>query len=148
MVTLTVGLYILTTLCAVTLGVLSTLAFSSKFPKNEDLATSVIVPEVRLGCSVDVVTGVATSFLEELDNGTIVCDANNVQTSQSLFLMEDVNGYFATSPSATVVTEMTLSESLYQGFFMQLIGPNMFGLFIDNNFLGVIILAVCPSYTL
>jgi hypothetical protein len=56
--------------------------------------------------------------------------------------MEDVNGYFATSAATKGVAELSLSESFYQGLFMQLIGPNMFGLFTDSNFLGVIILGV------
>eukprot|EP00804_Cyclotella_cryptica_P007304 CCRYP_002543-RB/>CCRYP_002543-RB protein AED:0.06 eAED:0.06 QI:169/1/1/1/0/0/2/396/529 len=139
MVGVTIGLYISTTICAVILGVLSSLAFSSLYPKNDGEGTASVVPEVKLGCSVDAVTGLASSFLTEMSDGSLVCTTEN--STDSIFLMEDVNGYFATSPSVTVVTEITLSESLYQGLFMQLIGPNMLGLFIDNNFLGVIVLA-------
>jgi hypothetical protein len=54
--------------------------------------------------------------------------------------MEDLNGYYATVNTGP--TQLSLSESLYQGLFMQLVGPNMFGLFVDNNFLGVIVLGV------
>lgn len=59
--------------------------------------------------------------------------------------MQDVNGYYATSASVKGVPEMTMSESFYQGLFMKLVGPNMVGLFYDNNFLGVIVLAVSDS---
>ena len=31
-------------------------------------------------------------------------------------------------------------QSLYRGLFMQLIDDNMVGMFINNNFLGVIVL--------
>jgi hypothetical protein len=84
---------------------------------------------------------VATSFLTEMNDGSVMCAAGEA-TSESLFLMQDVNGYYATSAAAKGVTQMSLSESLYQGLFMQLIGPNMVGLFTDNNFLGVIVLGV------
>jgi len=142
MVGVTIGLYISTTICAVIFGVLSSLAFSSLYPKNSGEGAATVVPEVKLGCSVDAMTGLATSFLTEMNDGSLVCTTEN---SDSIFLMEDVNGYFAVSSSTTAVTDITLSESLYQGLFMQLIGPNMLGLFIDNNFLGVIVLAVSKS---
>ena len=31
-------------------------------------------------------------------------------------------------------------QSLYQGLFMQLVDDNMVGMFVNNNFLGVIVL--------
>lgn len=139
MVGVTIGLYIFTTVCAVILGVLSSVAFSSLYPKNDGEGTAAVVPEVKLGCSVDPISGHATSFLTEMADGSLICMAEN--SDDSIFLMEDINGYFAVSPSATAVTEITLNRSLYEGLFMQIIGPNMFGLFIDNNFLGVIVLA-------
>jgi Na+/H+-dicarboxylate symporter len=75
-----------------------------------------------------------------MNDGSLMCAAGD-PTIEALFLMQDVDGYYATSSAAKGITEMSLSESLYQGLFMNLIGPNMVGLFVDNNFLGVIILA-------
>ena len=135
----TIGLYILTTVCAATIGVLSSLAFSTKYTEIEQ-EMDAVASEVRFGCSVDA-TGHPTSFLTEMNDGSVMCAAGD-PTSESLFLMDDVNGYYATSAAAKGVTEMSLSESLYTGLFMNLIGPNMVGLFYDNNFLGVIVLAV------
>jgi Na+/H+-dicarboxylate symporter len=136
----TIGLYVLTTLCAAIIGVLSSLAFSGKYTELDTGEGDAIVPEVRLVCGVDAALN-PTSFLTEMTDGSVMCAAGDA-TSEALFLMEDVNGYYATSASAKGVTEMSLSQSLYQGLFMQLIGPNMVGLFYDNNFLGVIVLAV------
>lgn len=143
MVGVTIGLYISTTICAVIFGVLSSLAFSSLYPKNSDEGAATVAPEVKLGCSVDAMTGLARSFLAEMNDGSLLCTTEN--STDSIFLLEDVNGYFAVSSSTMAVTDITLSESLYQGLFMQLIGPNMLGLFIDSNFLGVIVLAVSTS---
>jgi len=138
MVAVTIGLYIFTTICAVCFAILSSLAYSGKYIVAEDTTGEEIPPEVRLACSVDDYM-VATSFLTEMNDGSVMCAAGEA-TSESLFLMQDVNGYYATSAAAKGVTQMSLSESLYQGLFMQLIGPNMVGLFTDNNFLGVIVL--------
>jgi Na+/H+-dicarboxylate symporter len=134
----TIGLYILTTLCAAIIGVLTSLAFSGKYTELDGEGEPV-VSEVRLACSVDDAMN-PTSFLTEMNDGSVMCAAGD-PTNQSIFMMQDVNGYYATSAEATGVTEMTLSESLYQGLFMNLIGPNMVGLFVDDNFLGVIVLA-------
>jgi hypothetical protein len=116
MVGITIGLYISTTICAVICGVLSSLAFSSLYPKNTGESAATVVPEVKLGCSVDVMTGLATSFLTEMNDGSLACTTEN--STDSIFLMEDVNGYFAVSSSTMAVTEITLSESLYEGLFM------------------------------
>ena len=129
------------------IGVLSSLAFSSKYVVHEHEEETILPAEVRLACSVDAITGQPTGFLTEMNDGSIVC-AGGEATSEALFLMEDVNGYFATSAATKGVTEISLSESFYQGLFMQLIGPNMFGLFTDSNFLGVIILGVSSSFAL
>ena len=143
MVAVTIGLYIFTTICAVCFAILSSLAYSSKYVVAEDTTGEAIPPEVRLACSVDDAMN-PTSFLTEMNDGSVMCAAGEA-TSESLFLMEDVNGYYATSADAKGVTQLSLSESLYQGLFMQLIGPNMVGLFTDNNFLGVIVLGVSES---
>jgi hypothetical protein len=145
MVLLTICLYIFTTICAVCFAILSSLAYSGKYIVAEDTTGDAVPPEVRLVCSVDAALN-PTSFLTENNDGSVMCAAGNA-TSEALFLMQDVNGYYATSAAAKGVTEMSLSESLYQGLFMQLIGPNMVGLFVDNNFLGVIVLGVSIQYS-
>ena len=146
MVLMTILLYIFTTICAVCFAVLSSLAYSGKYVVADDTSGDEVPPEVTLACSVDA-AGVPTSFLTEMNDGSVMCAAGD-PTSEAMFLMDDVNGYYATSAAAKGVTQMSLSESLYSGLFMQLIGPNMVGLFVDNNFLGVIVLGVSWSYWL
>ena len=140
MVLMTILLYIFTTICAVCFAILSSLAYSGKYIVADDMSGDEVPSEVRLACSVDG-AGTPTSYLTEMNDGSVMCAAGD-PTSEALFLMDDVNGYYATSAAAKGVTEMSLSESLYSGLFMQLIGPNMVGLFVDNNFLGVIVLGV------
>ncbi|KAL3776781.1 hypothetical protein ACHAWO_008426 [Cyclotella atomus] len=138
MVKKTIGLYLFTTVCAVCLGVLSSLTFGSKYVVHNHEEEVAVPAEVRLACSVDD-AGLPSAYLTEMNDGSVVCAAGEAM-SEALFLMDDVNGYFATS-AENEVAELSLSESFYQGLFMQLIGSNMFGLFTDSNFLGVIILA-------
>jgi Na+/H+-dicarboxylate symporter len=138
MVLMTILLYIFTTICAVCFAILSSLAYSGKYVVADDTSGDEVPSEVTLACSVDA-AGVPTSFLTEMNDGSVMCAAGD-PTSEAMFLMDDVNGYYATSAAAKGVTQMSLSESLYSGLFMQLIGPNMVGLFVDNNFLGVIVL--------
>ena len=139
----TIGLYILTTVCAALIGVLSSLAFSTKYDPLEQEDAAVVPAEMRLACSVDGAEN-PTSFLTEMNDGSVMCAAGD-PTDESLFLMQDVNGYFVAANEGSGITQMSISESLYEGLFMGLIGPNMVGLFYDNNFLGVIVLAVSNS---
>ena len=139
----TIGLYILTTVCAALIGVLSSLAFSTKYEPLEQDDGAVVAAEMRLACSVDG-TGNPISFLTEMNDGSVMCAAGD-PTDESLFLMQDVNGYFVPANEGSGITQLSISESLYEGLFMGLIGPNMVGLFYDNNFLGVIVLAVSNS---
>jgi Na+/H+-dicarboxylate symporter len=136
----TICLYLLTTICAACVGVLTSLAFSTKYNEMDNEIDEQMMPEVKFACSIDA-AGSPTSFLTEMNDGSVIC-ANGEATDESLFLMQDVNGYYATSAAVKGVPELSMSENFYQGLFMKLIGPNMVGLFVDNNFLGVIVLAV------
>ena len=136
----TIGLYIMTTVCAAIMGVLSALAFSGKYTELDQEDSANVAAEMRFGCSVDD-SGVPTSFLTELNDGSVTCVVGD-PTDESLFLMQDVNGYYVASEGDDGLAEISISESLYEGLFMGLIGPNMVGLFYDTNFLGVIVLAV------
>ena len=138
MVAVTIGLYIFTTFCAVVFAVIASLIYSGKYVVADDATEDVPIPEVMLACSAD-----ATSFLTEMNDGSVMCAAGD-PTEESLFLMQDVNGYFATSMGDDAPAKLSLSESLYEGLFMQLVGPNMIG-FVDSKFLGVIVLGVSSS---
>lgn len=135
----TLGLYLLTTVCASLIGVLMSVIFS-QFYYVEDMAEPQIYPDVRLGCSVNNVTQEITSFLTETDDGSISCVAGSADTSTT-FRVDDVNGYFPNPSAESELAQMTLSESLVSGLFQQLVPDNFLGAFTDSNFLGIIVLA-------
>ena len=120
MVAVTIGLYIFTTFCAVVFAVIASLIYSGKYVVADDATEDVPLPEVTLACSVDE-AGAATSFLTEMNDGSVMCVDGGDPTEESLFLMQDVNGYFATSIGADAPAKLSLSESLYEGLFMQMV---------------------------
>mmetsp|Transcript_16321 Transcript_16321/g.35516 ORF Transcript_16321/g.35516 Transcript_16321/m.35516 type:complete len:596 (-) Transcript_16321:332-2119(-) len=136
----TIGLYVCTTICAAIIGVLSSVIFSRYYVLQgvEDVAN--VAANVRLGCANQ--NGAIESYLTEQADGSVMCldEPMSGLDNSTVFLMEDVNNYFAKSPSAGEPAKLTLSESVYQGLFLQLIDDNMVGMFVKNNFLGVIIL--------
>jgi len=123
-------------------------------------------PNVKIGCNLDEF-GNPQSFLTQQADGSVLCEANGGSGNGTIFSLEDINGYFQESPQAKGPAELSLSEGLYQGkmrfslnwpyydvssscsnilfvprigLFMQLVGGNMFKLFTEENFLGVIVL--------
>ena len=120
MVAVTIGLYIFTTICAVTFAIIGSLIYSDKYAVADDTSGDTSIPEVTLACSVDS-AGNPTSFLTEMNDGSVMCVDGGDPTEESLFLMQDVNGYFATSIGADAPAKLSLSESLYEGLFMQMV---------------------------
>ena len=133
----TLGLYLLTTVCASLIAVIMSVIFSN-FYAVEVEEKPPVYPDVYLGCSVNNETQQITSYLTEADDGSISCAAGSAGESTT-FRIEDVNGYFPTSESE--IAQLTLSESLVKGVFQDLIPDNFFGAFSNGNFLGVIVLA-------
>ncbi|KAL7545878.1 hypothetical protein ACHAWF_009223 [Thalassiosira exigua] len=129
----TIGLYIVYTFFAACIGCAMSVAFRQFYVLAGNHAVG-IEPEVRLGCDAD-------SYLTKQADGSVACEANGADGNSTLFMLDDVNGYFAKSKAAQGLAQVSLSDSLYEGLFMSFIGPNMFGLFVGGNFLGVIILA-------
>lgn len=66
-----------------------------------------ILPEVRIGCNGDL-----TSLLATQDDGSVVCTSEG-GASNTTFLMDDINGYFAVSPEAEGYAQLSLSDSIY-----------------------------------
>ena len=134
----TIGLYLLTTLAAAVIGVCMSVAFSN-FYTLQDGQAEVVPPDVLLGCTTDGDT--ITSYLTEMDDGSVACVPGDGAGAASTFSVDDVNGYFALSAKARGPAELTISESLRDGLFNELIPNNFVGAFTDSNFLGVIVLA-------
>lgn len=165
-VLMTIGLYLLTTVCASLIGVASSVIFSNFYTLTNGVPDEVD-PVVRMGCSYDA-DGMIGSYLTKSEGGSVSCSAAS-DGEDTMFMMDDVNGYFAKSGLAEGPAQLTLSESIYQvrfavylqalcsfhfpkhvlsalipllhyiqGLFMQLIDDNFVGMFYRSNFLGVV----------
>ncbi|KAL7543231.1 hypothetical protein ACHAWF_007344 [Thalassiosira exigua] len=141
----TIGLYLCTTVAGAIIGCMSSVIFSGTYDLQSNGSEDTEGPsvaDVRLGCQVDE-NGMTASYLTETEEGSVVCmDKSLLESNGSaLFRMEDVNQHFATADDIEGPAKLTLSESIYQGLFMQLFYDNMIGIFTNSNFLGVIVLA-------
>jgi len=99
----TIGLYLMTTIIASILGILSIVSFKGAFEAGtfEDPPPAT----VKLGCNA------ADTFLTEMDDGTVMCSADMEDNSE--FLIEDITGTFVKS-SGGVRSDISLSDILYQ----------------------------------
>ena len=107
----TIGLYVLTTVLAATIGCITSLIFQRFYILSDSMVVDVN-PEVRLGCQTDS-NGAITSYLTEQDDGSVLCMASAQPLgNDTLFWMRDENGYFIKANPG--LTTLTLSESIYQ----------------------------------
>ena len=134
----TLGLYLLTTICASLIGVFMSIIFDQYYGVVPKIATP-LYPDVHLGCSVNNATQQITSYLTEMTDGSLSCVAGSANESTT-FRVDDVNGYFP-DPNKSHFEKLTLSQSLVEGLFKQLVPDNFMGVFVEGNFLGTIILA-------
>ena len=99
-------LYLLTTIIASVLGIISILMFKSLFKEGDfddpEPAT------VKLGCNME------DMFLTEMDDGSVMCAADNGDSST--FLIEDISGTFV-KKSGGVKNDISLSDTVYDGVF-------------------------------
>ena len=146
----TIGLYVLTTICAAVIGVVTSLIFSPFFdvvPSGEADADAEVatIPGVHKGCGALTESGESTHYLTLNSGGLLECVSVPMNETASTwlndtFLLYDVNGHFQTSFGLAGPAKLSLGESIYQGLFMQMIDVNMLGMFVKANFLGTIIL--------
>ena len=108
----TIGLYVLTTIAAALIGVFVSVLFSSLYTLKDGVGGSV-VPAVKIGCSLDS-SGNPESFLTEQADGSIVCVENGGSGNNTVFVIDDINGYFQVTPGAKGPPEISLSDSVYQ----------------------------------
>ena len=148
----TIGLYVLTTICAAVIGVVTSLIFSPFFDvvpgaetEGEAAAAVRTLPEVHMGCGALTENGESTHYLTLNSGGLLECVSVPMNETANTwlndtFLLYDVNGHFQTSFDGAGPAKLSLGESLYEGLFMQMIDVNMLGMFVKANFLGTIIL--------
>jgi len=131
----TIGLYLLTTLLASILGLISIVSFQPLFDQGEFEVTS--EQRVQLGCDAE-----SDSYLSHGVNGTVVCSANLTDDMSSYFVISDIDNTFQTTSSGPK-DDISMSDTVYEGVFEKLITSNIFASFVEANFAAVVLFAIC-----
>lgn len=129
----TIVAYLCTTLIASVLGIIAILIFkplfkTADFPPKEP-------PLVALGCTN------TTEFLTEMPDGNVACSAEATSEEYQYFVIEDITSTFLRTAGA-IASEITLSDTVYEGVFMKLITDNAIFAFSDANFAAVVLMAI------
>jgi len=127
----TVLLYLVTTLIASCASLLSLAAFSGLFKEGNFETT--FEAAVRLGCTE------ADTFLTEMEDGNVSCNATMDESSE--FLIEDLTGTFVRT-SGGISSEISLSDTVYDGVFTKLVTDNITFAFSEANFAAVVFFAI------
>lgn len=110
----TIGLYVVTTICAALIGVVTSLIFSRFYDVVPHYSDVMPDPHVQIGCGTELnADGTAAHYLT-LNNGGMFECSDMVVGSNNTFLMFDVNGYFEKSMNAAGPANLSLGESIYQ----------------------------------
>eukprot|EP00980_Cylindrotheca_fusiformis_P012005 scaffold2838_cov112-Cylindrotheca_fusiformis.AAC.7 len=130
----TIGLYLLTTLIASIIGIVSIMIFRGLFETSDEIDES--QSRFQLGCNA---TG--GDILAQDSNGNVFCSANLTDDDPTqYFSIVDVDGTFVTNGDGPA--ELTVSETIYDGVFGKLITSNIFESFVDSNFAAVVLFAI------
>jgi Na+/H+-dicarboxylate symporter len=127
----TVFLYIITTVTASIVGLLSALACKGLF--NEGSFADSSPPTVKLGCNME------DMFITEGDDGSLSCAADMGSSSQ--FLIDDITSTFVKRGSGPN-SAYSLSDTVYDGLFLKLVSANITESFTTGNFAAVVVFAV------
>eukprot|EP00538_Stauroneis_constricta_P000807 CAMPEP_0119572294 /NCGR_PEP_ID=MMETSP1352-20130426/44547_1 /TAXON_ID=265584 /ORGANISM="Stauroneis constricta, Strain CCMP1120" /LENGTH=540 /DNA_ID=CAMNT_0007621979 /DNA_START=208 /DNA_END=1830 /DNA_ORIENTATION=+ len=133
----TIGLYLLTTIIASIVGIISIVSFKGLFDqgKFDDDEPS----QVSLGCNKE------NFFVTEQDDGSLMCmeaDGDNIE-----FVIDDITGSFV-KKSGGARDDISLSDTIYDGIFTKLITSNIFTSFNTANFAAVVIFAIVFGFAL
>jgi Na+/H+-dicarboxylate symporter len=129
----TIGLYLLTTIFASILGILTTLSLKSLY--------SVGTFETRGPAMITLACNEEGSFLAEGDNGSLSCASNYTDMDDIKFAIDDITGAFSRKTSGAK-DDISLSDTVYDGVFTKLITSNITGAFAEANFAAVVIFAI------
>jgi Na+/H+-dicarboxylate symporter len=131
----TVLLYLVTTFVASIIGIISILCFKGLF--KTDFVEPNVESKIMFGCG-----GEEGSYLTHDTIGSVFCTAANLTDDMSnFFTIEDVDNTFV--KSQTGVADLTFSETMYDGVFVKMIPSNIFVEFVNSNFAGVVVFAIC-----
>ena len=116
----TIGLYLLTTVCASILGILSTLAIKPLYEQGDFADPGPAY--VQLGCSGSD----SMSYVTEGEDGSLMCSAmmDGDDTMMQQFVIEDVSGTFLKKTSGPA-SDISLSDTVYDGVFRKLVTSNI-----------------------
>jgi len=129
----TIGLYLLTTLMASILGLISILCFKGLFSAGEFADPT--DPRITLGCGED------GGLLASDTTGDVFCAANVTEDMSSYWYITDVDMSFATVSSGPK-NDLSMSDTIYDGVFRKLITSNIFESFVEANFAAVVLFAI------
>jgi Na+/H+-dicarboxylate symporter len=135
----TISWFLLSTVLAATIGVISIVCFKGLFEQGnfeEDTAAT-----IQLGCDDQ------GSALVHNPDGSVACTANITEGASAKFVILDVDSVFVTK-STGPANDISLSDTVYQGVFAKLVTDNMVGAFVEANFAGVVAFAIAMGFAL
>lgn len=140
----TISLYLLTTVCAAILGILSTLGIKGLYQQGEFMEDGPAV--VQLMCSSE------GTYVTEGDDGALSCSAMmddsmaDDMMSPTQFILDDLSGTFVKSSGGPA--EVSLSDTVYDGVFRKLITDNITSSFAAGSFAAVVFFAIVMGVAL
>eukprot|EP00980_Cylindrotheca_fusiformis_P023443 scaffold10489_cov67-Cylindrotheca_fusiformis.AAC.3 len=131
----TIALYLFTTVVASIIGIISIVIFKPLFETAYEVEES--QPRFQLGCNVR-----GGEFLVHDSNGDVFCTGNLTDDDPAqYFSIVDVDGTFQTV-TGSGPAELTVSDTIYNGVFRNLITSNIFASFVEANFAAVVLFAI------
>jgi Na+/H+-dicarboxylate symporter len=129
----TIGLYLLTTVIAAVLGIISIVSFKGLFEEGDFSERG--PAKIRLGCNED------GSFLSEMVDGTLMCTADYLEEMDTEFTIVDITKTFVKNGGGAR-NDISLSDTVYDGVFTKLVTENITGAFVSANFAGIVAFAI------
>jgi Na+/H+-dicarboxylate symporter len=130
----TIGLYLLTTLMASIIGLISIICFKGLFDAGEFEDSS--PARIQLGCSTE------GDYLTHAGDEVFCASAENTTDGMSsFFYINDYDGTFVQKSSGPK-NDMSMSDTIYDGVFTKLITSNIFESFVGGNFAAVVLFAI------
>jgi Na+/H+-dicarboxylate symporter len=128
-----IGTYLFTTLIASIIGVISIVSFKGLFELGsfEDGPD----PQVSLGCNAE------GSFLTQMDDGSLMCSDSGSAADISFYFNDLTNSLVKKSSGPR--SDISLSDTIYDGVFTKLVTSNIFASFAGANFAAVVVFAIC-----
>jgi Na+/H+-dicarboxylate symporter len=129
----TIGLYLLTTVFAAILGILTTVSLKGLYETGEFETSGPAM--ISLECNEE------GSFIAEGENGALTCSSSYTDEADIKFVIDDITGAFSRKTSGAK-NDISLSDTVYDGVFTKLVTDNITGAFASANFAAVVMFAI------